>query len=421
MAKTHFIMTEDNTITDDSNAVVHASVNTITDPKAAAAASSMQELFNSGVQVRTLQPGDIIEGVLTAVGKRELHIDIPGYGAGIIHGRELYDGQSQGALVVGEKISASVLETENPEGLVELSLRKADLDKSWQQLQKLLVDKTVVPAKITGANKGGLMISLSGVAGFLPVSQLTLEHYPRVEDGDKQKILQALQRYIGQSFAVQVITADMEEDKLIVSEKMAFEQETEARLASVKIGDTIKGKITGIVDFGVFVRFGDLEGLAHISELAWQRVEHPKDNFQVGQEVEAKIIGLDKGRVSLSIKQLQVDPWQEKTKEYQIGQIVEGKIAKLLPFGAFVELQPDVQGLAHIAELSHSSIKHPEEIIKVGEVHKFKIIGIEPGNHRIGLSLRALTPKPAKEATEIAEKTEETPAKSGEVTETAAE
>lgn len=399
---------DDNIVTPVTEEVHIASTHTIPDHDKAVKSSSMQDLFNTGVQVRALQAGDIVEGQLLSVGKREIYVDIPGYGIGIIRGRELYDDQTgMASMAVGSTVTVSVVETENPDGVVELSLRKAGHERAWQQLQKMMDDREIISTKIVGANKGGLMVTLCGVSGFLPVSQLTLEHYPRVEDGDKQKILQALQRYIGQSFTVQVITANQAEDKMIVSEKAAFEQETEARLSQIKIGDVIRGTVTGVVDFGVFVRFGELEGLAHISELAWQRVEHPRDKFQVGQTVEAKVIGLDKGRVSLSIKQMQVDPWQESAKHYQIGQIVEGKVVKLLPFGAFIELEKDIQGLAHIAELSHTAVKHPEEVLKVGETRKFKIITIEPANHRIGLSAKALEEKPKGENTEVAPQSQE--------------
>jgi small subunit ribosomal protein S1 len=240
------------------------------------------------------------------------------------------------------------------------------------------------------------MIEVNGVLGFLPVSQLSLEHYPRVEDGDKQKILSALQDYVGQSFTVQVITADPEEEKLIVSEKAVYEKETENKLSKLKIGDIVNGVVTGVVDFGIFIKFGELEGLAHISELAWQRVENPKDLFQVGQEVRVKVIALDKGRVSLSVKQLLPDPWLDAVKDFQIGQVVEGKVTKIMPFGVFVELSEDVQGLAHLGELSHEAVKDPEKVLKVGEVKKFKIISIEPAEHRLGLSLKALQEPPAK-------------------------
>jgi small subunit ribosomal protein S1 len=270
-------------------------------------------------------------------------------------------------------------------------------------LKEKMESKEIVSTKILAANKGGLMVEINGVLGFLPVSQLSLEHYPRVEEGDKNKILSILQSYVGQSFAVQIITADSGEEKLIVSEKAVFEKEMEDRLSQLKIGNVVTGTITGVVDFGVFVKFGELEGLVHISELAWQRIDNPKDIVRVGQEVQAKIIAIDKGRVSLSIKQLQSDPWQDAVKKYQIGQTVKGAVTKIMPFGVFVELDKDIQGLAHLLELSHDAIKSPDEVVKIGEEREFKIISIEPAEHRLGLSLKAMTEAPKKEeATEEA-------------------
>jgi small subunit ribosomal protein S1 len=260
------------------------------------------------------------------------------------------------------------------------------------------------------ANKGGLMVEINNVTGFLPVSQLSLEHYPRVEDGDKNRILSVLQSYIGEPFDVQIITADSEEEKLIVSEKAVFEKEMETKLSQLKIGLIVEGTITGVVDFGAFVKFGELEGLVHISELAWQRIENPKDIVKVGQKVRAKVISIDKGRVSLSIKQLQEDPWLEAVKKYQIGQSVTGKVTKIMPFGVFVELDKDIQGLAHVMELSHEAIKSPEEVLKPGEEKEFKIISIEPAEHRLGLSLKALTEAPKTAAPEKTETAESSPA-----------
>lgn len=362
-------------------------------------AQNMEDLLSTGAEIRVLKPGDMVQGTLLSVGKNEVYIDLEGIGIGVVRGRELYDDQATlASLKVGDVILASVVEPENKDGNIELSLRQAGHERVWQALKAKMENREVVSTKILGANKGGLMVEINGVLGFLPVSQLNLEHYPRVEDGDKNKILSALQSYVGQSFAVQVITADPEEEKLIVSEKAVSEKETEGRLAQLKINDVVTGMVTGVVDFGIFVKFGELEGLAHISELAWQRVENPKDLFRVGQEVQAKIIAIDKGRVSLSIKQLQPDPWLEAVKQYKIGQMVEGKVTKIMPFGVFVELSPQIQGLAHLAELSHEAIKDPESVLKVGETKSFKIISIEPAEHRLGLSLKALEEKPAKAA-----------------------
>lgn len=366
-------------------------------PKAAQA-QTMQELLTAGVEIKVLKPGDMVEGALLSIGKNEVYIDLEGYGLGVVRGRELYDDQaSLSKLKPGDKIFVSVVEGENKEGIVELSLRQAGQERVWQTLKEKMEKREIIRTKILEANKGGLMVEVNNVVGFLPVSQLSMEHYPRVEDGDKSRILEALKSYVGQLFDVQIITADSEEEKLIVSEKVVFEEEMGKKLSQLKIGQVIEGMVTGVVDFGAFVKFGELEGLVHISELAWQRIENPKDLIKVGDVVKAKVISIDKGRVSLSIKQLQEDPWLEAVKKYQIGQIIRGKVVKIMPFGVFVELDRDIQGLAHIVELSHEEVKNPGEIMKAGEEKEFKIISIEPAEHRLGLSLRALQEAPKQE------------------------
>jgi small subunit ribosomal protein S1 len=381
-------------------------------PAAAQKAQTMQDLLSSGVEIKVLKPSDMVEGTLISVGKNEVYVDLEGYGVGVVRGRELYDDEATlNSLKPGDKIFVSVVEPENKEGIVELSLRQAGQERVWQTLKTKLESKEVVRTKILEANKGGLMVEINNVMGFLPVSQLSLEHYPRVEDGDKNKILSVLQSYVGQPFDVQIITADSDEEKLIVSEKAVFEKEVENRLGQLKIGEVVDGMVTGVVDFGAFVKFGDLEGLVHISELAWQRIENPKDIVKVGQRVKAKIISIDKGRVSLSIKQLQQDPWLEAVKKYQIGQVVSGKVTKIMPFGVFVELDKDIQGLCHIMELSYEAVKNAEEVIKPGDEKEFKIISIEPAEHRLGLSLKQLQEAPKK--AEKAEK-EEKPAEAQE-------
>ncbi len=364
-------------------------------PAEATSAQTMNELIKSGVDIKILKPGDMVEGKLLSIGKNEVYVDLEGYGAGVVRGRELYDDEATlNSLQVGNKIFVSVVEPENKEGIVELSLRKAGHERVWQTLKEKMESKEMIRTKILEANKGGLMVEINNVIGFLPVSQLSLEHYPRVEDGDKNKILQILNSYVGQMFDVQVITADSEEEKLIVSEKAVFEDEMEKKLSKLKIGDVVEGAITGVVDFGAFVKFGELEGLVHISELAWQRIDNPKDIAKVGDKVKAKIISIEKGRVSLSIKQLKEDPWLEAVKKYQIGQKVKGTVTKIMPFGVFVELDRDIQGLAHIMELSHEAVKTPEDVLKIGQEVEFKIISIEPSEHRLGLSLKQLTEAP---------------------------
>jgi small subunit ribosomal protein S1 len=377
-------------------------------PAAAQTAQTMSDLLGSGIEIKVLKQGDMVEGSLISVGKNEVYVDLEGYGVGVVRGRELYDDEATlSALKPGDKIFVSVVEPENKEGIVELSLRQAGQERVWQTLKEKMESKEVVRTKILEANKGGLMVEINNVMGFLPVSQLSLEHYPRVEDGDKNRILGVLQSYIGTLFDVQIITADSAEEKLIVSEKAVFEKEMENKLGQLKIGLVVEGTITGVVDFGAFVKFGELEGLVHISELAWQRIDNPRDIIKVGQKVTAKVISIDKGRVSLSIKQLLEDPWLEAVKKYQIGQSVKGKVTKIMPFGVFVELDKDIQGLAHVMELSHETIKSAEEVLKPGEEKEFKIISIEPAEHRLGLSLKQMTEAPVKVKADDVKKSEE--------------
>jgi small subunit ribosomal protein S1 len=377
---------------------------------------TMNDLLQSGVEIKVLKPGDMIAGKILTVGKNEVYVDIEGYGIGVVRGRELYDDEATlSNLKAGAEVYASVVETENKDGNIELSFRQAGQERVWTTLQEKLSTKEVIRTKILEANKGGLMVEINNVVGFLPVSQLATEHYPRVEDGDKNKILSVLNSYVGTMFDVQIITADQQEEKLIVSEKAVFEKDLQDRISKLKIGDIATGTVSGIVDFGVFVKFGELEGLVHISELAWQRIEHPKDIVKVGQEVKCVVIGLDKGRISLSMKQLEKDPWQDSVKKYQIGQVVKGKVSKVMPFGVFVELDDQIQGLAHLMELSHDEVKNPEEILKVGDEKEFKIISIEPQEHRLGLSIKALHEKPADKAEKKTEAKEEVKEEKSEV------
>jgi small subunit ribosomal protein S1 len=355
---------------------------------------TMQELLaEGGMDIKVPKVGDVLEGRVLSVGKNEVSIDIPGYGLGVVRGRELYDESVRlGMLKVGDNVFASVVDPENKDCNIEMSFRQAGQERVWQTLIDKMKAKEVVQTKILEANKGGLMVEINGVIGFLPVSQLSTEHYPRVEEGDKSKILEALKSYVGQMFSVMIITADSQDEKLIVSEKAVNEGELKTKISRLAIGQVVDGEITGIVDFGIFMRFGDgLEGLVHISELSWSRIEHPKDLFRVGQRVKAQIITIENDRVSLSLKRLEEDPWAEAIRKYKVGQVVKGKVTKVMPFGAFVELEPNIYGLVHSVELSSEEIKDPAEIVTSGTEMEFKIISIDPQEHRLGLSLRALT------------------------------
>ncbi len=386
---------------------------------------SMADLLSGAhlSKLHLLKEGEVIKGRILSVGKNEVYVDVQGIGIGVVRGRELYDDeQILSSLKVGDEVYASVIDIENKEGNIELSFRKAGQERVWQALWELLERKEVVRTKILEANKGGLMVKLNSVLGFLPVSQLAPRHYPRVEEGDKNKILAVLRGYVGQDFDVRVITAEQEGEKLIVSERAVIEDELVQKVSKLKIGDVVEGEVTGVVDFGAFVKFGDpfdpahpsapvqgdleqrrngqgcleptgrigeeLEGLVHISELAWQRIEDPKTIVKVGDRVKAQVIAIEHDRISLSLKRLQRDPWEDAVKRYAIGQVVKGKVLKLAPFGAFVELDPEIHGLVHLGELAEEKITDPAAVVAEGTEYEFKIISIEPKEHRLGLSLR---------------------------------
>lgn len=334
--------------------------------------------------------GDLVKGRILSISKNGMVINIDGRHTGLVRGRELVDESGEHSkLALGDEVEATVLELENEQGLLELSLRQAGHRKAWDSLQKFLETGQAVEAKIIDANKGGLLVRLGNIEGFLPVSQLTSEHYPRVDGGDRGRILERLRAYIGQTFKVKVITVKESEDKLIVSEKQAWEREQGELLARYPVGTEVEGLITGVVDFGAFVEFGEkLEGLVHISELAWQRIDDPREIIKAGDKIRAKVISVEGGRVSLSIKQLTADPWQKVGELYKIGQIVSGQITKLSPYGAFVELGGGIHGLAHISELGGDKTRDKaRDIFKTGERRDFKIISLEPAAHRLGLAL----------------------------------
>ncbi len=397
-----------------------ASLSTVSKKTKKGKENPLDNLLNQGLAQPIPKVGDLVEGTVLSVSKNEVLLDIESLTIGTIRGKEIYDESGEYSKIkVGDQVTATVLELENEQGQMELSFRYAGHQKAWNQLEKLMKSEEIVQAKIIDANKGGLMTKVGNVIGFLPVSQLNTEHYPRVEGGDKSKILSALKRFIGQNFRVKVIDINENEEKLILSEKSAWEKKQQAALNNFKVGDVIEGKVTAVVDFGAFVEFGNnLEGLVHISELAWQRIDNPKQIVKVGDKIKAEIISMDGSRVSLSIKKLVEDPWKNVAEKYKIGQKVKGKVLKINLFGAFVELDKDIHGLIHISELSDKPIATPTEVIKEGEIYDFAIITIEPTEHRLGLSLKSAKAKPVVEKEVKADKEKATAAENTETEET---
>lgn len=369
--------------------------------------SIMNQLLENKQYFNLPKVGDLTKGTVISVDKNEVHIDLGGIATGVVRGKERYDESDEyKGLKPGDVVEATVLEMENENGEIELSFQYAGRQKSWQTLKDLIKGGEIVQATITEANKGGLLVKLESIAGFLPVSQLSPEHYPRVPGGDKNRILEILKSYVGKKFDVKVFDANESEDKLIVSEKAAWEETQKDVIGKYKVGMTVEGTVTAVTDFGVFVEFSDkLEGLIHISEIAWQRIDNPHDFVKVGEKVKAEIIGIENSKIFLSMKKLANDPWDGIEKKYKVGQKVEGTVIKVNPFGLFVELEKNIQGLAHISQLNEKQAANISEVAKVGENKEFYVVSIDPKNHRLGLSLTK--PKAEKEAkTETAEVTE---------------
>lgn len=361
----------------------------------------MEEVLKR-TEVNMPKVGDLISGTIAAVSNSAIYVDLDALGTGIIMGREMKDGLGiVENLKEGDPIEATVVELEDDDGYVELSIREAAYEKAWTELGRKMNDRESVGTRILEANRGGLMVEINGIYGFLPVSQLSHEHYPRVEDGDKNKILQLLLKLVGKEIKVKVIDVDAEEEKLIVSEKATYEEKERAVIGEFAVGDTVEGVVSGVVDFGAFVKFAPkerklegvedkelLEGLVHISELAWQLIENPHEIVKTGERVQCKIIDIDGTRVSLSIRALKEDPWAKINDKYKADMIVLGEVTKINPFGAFVQLDRDIHGLAHVSEIMGKfKVRSLNDIMEVGKKYNFKILSIEPESHRLGLTL----------------------------------
>lgn len=364
-------------------------------PKTDAKKSLMAGLLNQAPKLP--KAGELVQGKILEIGKNIIFIDLDSMGTGVLLGREIKENRSTvKSLQTGQEITAMVVESENENGFIELSLQAAHREQSWDALKTLLNSQETIKARITSANRGGLMIELRGITGFLPVSQLSYENYPRVEDGDKSKILAELNKFVNKDMDVRVLDVDPSQQKLIVSEKAIGEEKIKSALQQYKVGDLVEGTISGVVDFGAFVRFPligtenqerpeMMEGLIHISEIDWQLIDDPRQYLHVGQKVTAKIIGIEKDRLSLSLKALKKDPWQEIGEKYQKDQIIEGEVTKINPFGAFVQLDKDIHGLVHVSDFESAEVMNKQ--LEVGKKYQLKILSIEPQVHKMALSL----------------------------------
>jgi len=364
--------------------------------------------------VKPFRVGDLIEGEILGIGRSSVFLNLGPQGTGIIYGKEFLDEKSAlKEIKPGQKITAKIVELENDNGYIELSLKQAGLELTWDRLKEKKDKEEVFQVKIIGANKGGLLAELYRMPAFLPVSQLSQEHYPRVEDGDSAKILRSLQEFMGKELEVQIFDLDVKEQKIILSERSKERAKVREQLSKFKVGDVIEGEVTGVVDFGAFIKFpleektDPIEGLIHISEIDWQIIDDPNQLLKVGEKVKAKIVDLSSGRASLSLKALKEDPWKEIEKKYKKLDTIQGKVTKLNPFGAFVQIEDKIQGLCHISEFGTKA--KMEESLKAGETYPFQILELNPSEHRMSLHLVTEDAPAIKESEQPKEEQEEKP------------
>jgi len=345
---------------------------------------TMDDLLASE-KVTQLTQGEVVDGTILSVRKHEVLVDLGPLGVGLVPRREIGFGRT---LNEGDPVTASVVDSELDNGYALLSLRKAAKDRGWDEVQRIVEAGEVVDVAAYDANRGGLLIEYEGVRGFLPVSQLSAEHYPRVGSSDKDEILQRLNSLVGKAIKVRILDADKKANKLIFSEKEAIKDGLAERFEKLKVGDAVNGVVTGVVDYGAFVNVEGIEGLIHISEISWERVNNPGDYVKVGDQIEAKIIAIDKDRLSLSLKQLQEDPWLREVDQFKIGSNVEGTVTRITPFGAFVQISPAVEALVHVSELGEGEGADPEKVFTLNERKDFRVLEIDRDNRKISLSLK---------------------------------
>src|SRR5437588_11648703 len=340
---------------------------------------------------RTLNHGDIVDGVVVRVDPDEVLVDVGAKAEGVISNKELgFRGEADSIdLEPGDQIKVYVLQSENEEGNVVLSLRRARAETTWLTAADKQTEGAVMDAEVREQNKGGLIVNVLGLRGFLPSSQVGRQHAGNLE------------QLVGQRIPVKILEVNRKRNRLIVSQKAAEDEDRARRrddlFNRLAVGDMVKGTVSGLTTYGAFVDIGGADGLIHISELSWDRVSKVSDVLQVGDEVNVKVINVDgeQGRMSLSLRQLQQDPWEQVVANLPAGSVVEGTVTKTKKYGAFLQIVPGIEGLLHISELSWDHVEKTEDVLKVGDVVQVKVIGVDTARRRISLSLKQLTNPPA--------------------------
>jgi small subunit ribosomal protein S1 len=373
--------------------------------------TTMEELLaEQDSDIKSFKHGDVVEGQVVRIDKDEILVDIGAKSEGVVSNRELFGrhGEGQPALNIGDTVLVYVLQPESPEGHVVLSLRRAGLERKWRAMQEQFEAGVIIEAPVIDHNKGGLIVDC-GIRGFVPISQIV--DFPRRPQNDQprdaaQEIAEKLQPFVGRKLRLKILEVNRKANRLILSEKVAlYEERREKRdelFSSLQVGQKVTGTVRSIAPFGVFIDLGGIDGLVHKSELSWNKVNNPEAGYKVGEEVEAEVIDInhERGRISLSIRRLQPDPWHSTVADFKVGDIIDGTVTKLVNFGAFVRVRDGLEGLIHISELSHQRVAHPGDVVHEGQTLKLKIISLDSERHRLGLSLKQAEEPPARPVAE---------------------
>lgn len=369
--------------------------------------TTMEELLaEQETDIRSFKHGDVVEGSVVRIDKDEILVDIGAKSEGVVSNRELYgrNAETQPQLAIGDTVLVYVLQPESPEGHAVLSLRRAGLERKWRSMQEVFEAGTIIDAPVIDHNKGGLIVDC-GIRGFVPISQIV--DFPRRPQNEQprdaaQEIAEKLQPYVGRKLRLKILEVNRKANRLILSEKVAlYEERREKRdelFSSLQVSQKVTGNVRSIAPFGIFIDLGGIDGLVHKSELSWNKVNNPEAGYKVGDEVEAEVIDInhERGRISLSIRRLQPDPWESTVADFKTGDVIDGTVTKLVNFGAFVRVREGLEGLIHISELSHQRVAHPGDVVHEGQVLKLKIISLDSERHRLGLSLKQAEEPPVR-------------------------